>query len=70
VLKQLSCILLKFIIHIYCVKQSPVKDVAVFDQISVVFESALGVCVHCHAVHHHWKKDQDDDFALLYDIDL
>ena len=52
------------------VKQSAVKNVADFDQMALVFESLLAVHVHCHAVHHHWEKDQDDDFALLYDIDL
>ena len=52
------------------VKQSPVKNVADFDQMAVAFESVLALCVHCRAVHYHWKKDQDDDFAVLYDIDL
>jgi len=52
------------------VKQSLVKNVADFDQMAVVFESLFAVCIHCCAVHHHWEKDQDDKFAVLYDIDL
>jgi len=52
------------------VKQLPVKNVSHFDQVALVFESLLALCVHCHVVHHHWEKDQDDDFSLLYDIDL
>jgi len=52
------------------VKQSSLKNVSVFDQMAVVFESILAVCVPCGAVHHHWEKDQGDDFAVLHDIDL
>jgi len=52
------------------VKQSPVKNVADLDQITVVFESLFAVCIHWCAVHHRWEKDQDDNFAVLYDIDL
>jgi len=37
---------------------------------SLVFKPVFALYVHCHAVHYHGKKDQDDDFALLYDIDL
>jgi len=55
---------------IVLVKQSPVKNVADFDQMAVVFESLLAVCIHCHDVHHCWEKDQDDNFAELYDTDL
>jgi len=51
------------------VKQSPVKNVSVCDQTAVVFESLLALCFPCGAVHHR-EKDQDDDFAVLYDINL
>ena len=40
------------------------------DQMALVFESLLAVHGPCGAVHHHWEKDQDDDFAVLYDSDL
>jgi len=46
------------------------KNVSDFDQMAVVFEPLLALCVHCCAVHHCWEKDQDDDSAVLYDIDL
>ena len=36
----------------------------------VVFESLFAVSVRCHAFPYLGEKDQDDDFALLYDIDL
>ena len=52
------------------VKYSPVKNVADLDQTALVFESLFAVCVHCRAVHHHWEEDPDDDFAVLYDINL
>jgi len=62
--------LLNSVIRIYGVSYSPVKNVSVFDQMAELFESVLALCVHYHAVHHHWENDKDDDFALLYDIDL
>jgi len=37
---------------------------------AVVFESLFAVCVRCPAVYYLGKKDQHDDFAVLYDIDL
>ena len=37
---------------------------------AVVFESLLAVCIHCCAVYYLREKDQDDDLAVLYDIDL
>jgi len=37
---------------------------------ALVFESLLAVPVHCHAVHYLGEKDQDDDPAVLCDIDL
>ena len=37
---------------------------------AVVFESLFAVCVHFCAIHHLGEKDQDDDFAVPYDIDL
>ena len=37
---------------------------------AVVFESLFAVCIQWRAVHNRWEKDQDDDFAVLYDIDL
>jgi len=52
------------------VKQSPVKNVSDFDQVAVVFKSVPALCVHCRAVHYLREKDQDDDFVVLYDIDL
>jgi len=42
----------------------------VFDQIVVVYEPLFAVSVHCHDVPYLGEEDQDDDFALLYDIDL
>ena len=51
------------------VKQSPVENVSVFDQMVVVFESLLALCFPCGAVHYLREKDQDDDFAILY-VDL
>jgi len=36
----------------------------------LVFESLFSVSVHCHAVHYLGEKDQDDDFAVLYDTGL
>jgi len=52
------------------VKQSPVNHVSVCDQMVVVFESVLALCFPCGAVYHRGEKDQDDDFAVLCDIDL
>jgi len=52
------------------IKYSLVKKNSDFDQMSLVFESLLAVRVPYGAAHHHWEKDQHDDFALLYDIDL
>ena len=52
------------------VKQSPVKNVSDFDQKALGFESLFAVSVPCHAVHYLREKDQDDDFAILYDMDL
>jgi len=52
------------------VKQSLVKNVSVFDQMVVVFESVLVVRVPCGDVHYLGEKDQDYDFTVLYDIDL
>jgi len=52
------------------VKQSPVKDVSDFDQMALVFEPLLAVCIHCCAVRYLGEKDQNDHFAVLYDIDL
>jgi len=47
-----------------------VKNVSVFDQMAVVFESLLALCFPCSAVHYLGEKDQDDNFAVLYDINL
>jgi len=52
------------------VKQSPVKNVFDFDQMALVSEPLLAVCLHCRAVHYLGEKDQNDDFTVLYDIDL
>ena len=48
----------------------PVKNVSVCDQMAVVFESLLALGFPCRALHHRGEKDQDDDFVVLYDIDL
>jgi len=47
-----------------------VKNVAVFGQMALVCTPLLAVYVHCGVVHYFWEKDQDYDFALLYNIDL
>ena len=52
------------------VKQLLVKNVAVFDQVAVVCQPVRAVCVHCCAVHYLGEKDQDDDLAVLYNINL
>jgi len=52
------------------VKQSLVKSVADFDQMAVVCKSVPGVLVPCGDVHYLGEKDEDDDFAVLHDIDL
>jgi len=52
------------------VKQSPVKKVSVFAQMVVVFESVSGVRIPCGEVPYLGEKDQDDNFAVLYDSDL
>jgi len=46
------------------------KNVFVFDQMVVIFESALAVLVPCGDIHYLREKDQDYDFAVLYDVDL
>jgi len=37
---------------------------------ALVSQSLLAVCIHCCAVCYLGEKDQDDDFTVLYDIDL
>ena len=46
------------------------KNVSDFDQMSLLRKTLLAVCVCRRAVCYLGKKDQDDDFAVLYDIDL
>jgi len=52
------------------VKQLPAKMFLVFDQLAVVCKPVPAVHVPCGAVHHHWEKDQDYDFAVVYNVDL
>ena len=46
------------------------KNVSDFDQMTLQSKSLLAVCVLRRAVCYLREKDQDDDFAVLYDIDL
>ena len=46
------------------------KNISDFEQISLLRKSLLAVCVCRRAVCYLGKKDQDDDFAVLYDIEL
>jgi len=52
------------------VKQSPVKNVADFDQVPVVIETIPAVFVPCGDVHNLEEKEQNDDYAVLYDTYL
>jgi len=46
------------------------QNVAVFGHLVVVCKPLLAVFIHCDVVHHRWEKDQDCDFAVLYNVNL
>ena len=46
------------------------QNVAVFGHTAAVCKPSPVVCFPCCDVHHCWEKDQDDDFAVLCNIDL